>query len=104
MATWKVTRIETANSGNLNGVIVKCTFDVMAFGDNTRHGYAFGEVDLLPPAASKFVALDDVTHELAVSWVKDALGDKVAEYEAKVQGQVDNQAVPAPSVALPWRQ
>lgn len=101
MATWKVTRIETSNVGGLNDVIVRCTFDVMA-SDGAKHGYAVGEVNLLPPNAAAFVALDSVTHEQAVAWVKEALGAAADEYEAKVQAQVDNQPEPVSFVQLPW--
>ena len=101
MATWKVTRIETSNVGGLNDVIVRCTFDVLA-SDGAKHGYAVGEVNLLPPNAAAFVALDSVTHEQAVEWVKQALGAAADEYEAKVQAQVDNQPEPVSFVRLPW--
>lgn len=101
MVSWKVTRIETSNVGYLNDVIVRCTFDVMAF-DGTKHGYAVGDVNLLPPDAAAFVAFDLVTHEQAVAWVKQALGAAASEYEAKVQAQVDNQPEPVSFVRLPW--
>ena len=52
MITWKVTRVETSSAGGLNDVIVRCTFDVLA-SDGAKHGYAFGEVDLLPPDAAE---------------------------------------------------
>ena len=98
---WKVTRIETSNVGGLNDVIVRCTFDVLA-SDGAKHGYAVGEVDLLPPDAAAFVVLDSVTHEQAVEWVKQALGADADEYEAKVQAQVNNQPEPVSFVQLPW--
>jgi len=101
MATWKVTRVETSSVGGLNNVIVRCTFDVLA-SDGAKHGYTFDEVDLLPPDAVAFVAFDSVTHEQAVEWVKQALGDAVGEYEAKVQAQVTSQPEPVSFVRLPW--
>ena len=101
MATWKVTRIETSSVGGLSDVIVRCTFDVLA-SDGAKHGYAFGELALLPPDAAAFVAFDSVTHEQAVAWVKQALGDAVAAYEAQVKKQIDDQPVPKPEVKLPW--
>jgi len=101
MATWKVTRIETSSVSGLSDVIVRCTFDVLA-SDGAKHGYTFGEVDLLPPDAAAFVAFDSVTHEQAVAWVKQALGAAADEYEAKVQAQVDNQPEPVSFVRLPW--
>lgn len=101
MATWKVTRVETSSAGGLNDVIVCCTFDVLA-SDGAKHGYAFGEVALLPPDAAAFVAFDSVTHEQAVAWVKQALGAAASEYEAKVQAQVANQPEPVSFVRLPW--
>lgn len=101
MANWKVTRVETSSIGGLNDVIVRCAFDVLA-SDGAKHGYAFGEINLLPPDAAAFVAFDSVTHDQAVEWVKQALGAAADEYEAKVQAQVDNQPQPVSFVPLPW--
>lgn len=101
MATWKVTRVETSSVAGLSDVIVRCTFDVLA-SDGVKHGYTFGEVDLLPPDAAAFVAFDSVTHEQAAEWVKQALGAAAGEYEAKVQAQVANQPEPISFVRLPW--
>lgn len=101
MVTWKVTQINTSSIGGLNDVIVRCTFDVLA-SDGAKHGYAVGEVDLLPPNADAFVAFNSVTHEQAVEWVKQALGAAAGEYEAKVQAQIANQSEAAPLVRLPW--
>lgn len=101
MANWKVSHIEVQDTGGLTGVIVKATFNVMA-SDGARHGYAVGEVDLLPPNAAGFTAFDAVQHDQAVAWVKEALGDAVAAFEAQVKKQIDDQPVPKPEVKLPW--
>lgn len=101
MVTWKVTRVETSSVGGLSDVIVRCTFDVLT-SDGAKHGYTFGEVDLLPPDAAAFVAFNSVTHEQAVQWVKQALGAAAGEYETKVKTQVNNQSSPPLFSQLPW--
>jgi hypothetical protein len=101
MANWKVSHIEVQDTGSLTGVIVKARFEV-SDSDQGRYGFANGEVALLPPNADAFTAFDAVQHEQAVAWVKEALGDAVAAYEAQVKKQIDDQPVPKPEVALPW--
>lgn len=101
MANWKVSHIEVQDTGGLTGVIVKATFEV-SDSDQGRNGFANGEVALLPPNAAAFTAFDAVQHDQAVAWVKEALGDAVAAYEARVKKQIDDQPVPKPEVKLPW--
>lgn len=101
MANWKVSHIEVQDAGGLTGVIVKATFEV-SDSDQGRNGFANGEVALLPPNAATFTAFDAVQHDQAVAWVKEALGDAVSVYEARVKKQIDDQPVPKPEVKLPW--
>jgi hypothetical protein len=101
MANWKVSHIEVQDTGSLTGVIVKARFEV-SDSDQGRYGFANGEVALLPPNAVAFTAFDAVQHDQAVAWVKEALGDAVAAYEAQVKKQIDDQPVPKPEVKLPW--
>jgi len=101
MANWKVSHIEVQDVGGLTGVIVKAGFEV-SDNDQGRNGFANGEVTLLAPNAAVFTAFDAVQHGQAVAWVKEALGDAVAAYEARVKKQIDDQPVPKPEVALPW--
>jgi hypothetical protein len=61
-------------------------------------------VNLLPADASNFIPYADITQAEAIQWTQDALGvDRVADMEAEVQAQIDQQKIPSPQPApLPW--
>jgi hypothetical protein len=46
----------------------------------------------------------DLTKDQVIGWVKEQLGgaDKVAEIEAALQGQLDEQAAPTKAQGMPW--
>jgi hypothetical protein len=46
----------------------------------------------------------DLTEEIVVGWVKEALGgaEKVGEIEAALQQQLDEQHAPTKAPGLPW--
>jgi hypothetical protein len=46
----------------------------------------------------------DLTEEVVVGWVKEALGgeEKVAEIEAALQAQIDEKVAPTKAAGVPW--
>jgi len=46
----------------------------------------------------------DLTEEVVIGWVKEALGgdEKVAEIEAALQEQLDQQHAPTKAAGVPW--
>ena len=49
------------------------------------------------------IPFDQLTEQMVVSWVKEKIGtDKVAEIEAALQAQIDQQHAPANAAGLPW--
>ena len=55
---------------------------------------------------SGFIAYEDLTEPVVVSWVQTALGEQgIANYEANIQGQIESLEVPPVSpenTPLPW--
>jgi hypothetical protein len=99
---WKVRQIETISQSSLENVVVTVCFDVLG-DENGLAGFAQGDVRLLPADASHFTELDNLTEAQVIGWVKDALGAAAANYEARVQAQIDAQKVEQPKVVpLPW--
>ena len=47
----------------------------------------------------------DLTPEQCVSWVQEKLGgaEKVAEIEAALQAQIDEQRAPSKAAGVPWQ-
>lgn len=101
MAKWNVSNIKVKDIDGLKNVIVKALFELSEH-DQGRNAFLSGEIHLLPPNAAAFTAFDAVQHDQAVAWVKEALGDAVAAFEAQVKKQIDDQPVPKPEVKLPW--
>jgi hypothetical protein len=49
------------------------------------------------------VPFADLTEETGVGWVKDKFGEeKVAEIEAALQAQLDEQRAPSKAAGVPW--
>lgn len=102
MANWKVTGFETENQGALQDVCVKVFFEVK---DRHFHknGFVVGEIVLHPPNPEAFVAYKDISELQALNWVKAALGsDGVADYEMRVQAQIDKSPAQDNKLAPPW--
>lgn len=102
MANWKVVGFEVSDKDGLPKVCVKAAYEVSkSYGH--KHGFATGQVTLADPDVSAFVAYDDIAEDLAVSWVKAALGESgVANIEAQVQTQIDKSPDVDPAIAPPW--
>jgi hypothetical protein len=56
--------------------------------------------------ANPFIPYNELTQEIVLGWVQSNLGEQgIANYEANVQGQIDNQINPPVSpqnTPLPW--
>jgi hypothetical protein len=100
--TWTITRIEAADQGGLQGVCIQACFDIKGEREG-KQGFAQGDVLLGAPDPEHFTPTSELTHEQAIAWVKEALGERVADYEARINEQIDRQLAPRPfAVDLPW--
>jgi hypothetical protein len=72
--------------------------------ENIYNGSVYGSVSLPLNTTGEFIPYADLTLDKAVSWIKEALGaEQVAEYEAGVATQIENQKNPPVIVLpLPW--
>jgi len=96
----KIQQIYTNNS-RIDGEIALAVFILEAEADGYNSS-VYGEVKLNPADASHFIALNDTTEEMVAQWVKDALGDKVADYKRIAQERIDAQKNPLVSTKIPW--
>jgi hypothetical protein len=49
------------------------------------------------------VAYADLTEETVIGWVKEQIGaEKIAEIEAALQAQLDEQTAPTKASGVPW--
>jgi hypothetical protein len=83
------------------GEIVNVGF-IFTLSDESHSAGVYGEVRLNQADADNFIALNSTTEEMVVQWVKDALGDKLADYERIAQERIDAQKNPLVATSLPW--
>ncbi len=94
--TWKVASLDRSTAdGRVNTV----HYTVSA-ADETYTAGAYGSLGLEGDVS---VAYGELTEEICVGWVKEAFGaEKVAEIEAALQAQLDEQAAPTKASGVPW--
>jgi hypothetical protein len=71
--------------------------------DGTYSAGAYGSIGLEAPDPDAMIPFADLSEETCVGWVKGNFGpEKVAEIEAALQGQLDQQRQPVTGQGLPW--
>jgi len=96
--TWNIANLERETS---DGYVFTAHYTVDA-NDGTYSAGAYGSIGLERPET--LISYSDLTKELVVGWVKERLGgdEKVAEIEAALQAQLDEQHAPTKAAGLPW--
>jgi len=95
---WGVANLERETE---DGYVFCCHYTVAA-NDGTYSSSAYGSVGFERP--DTLIPFADLTEDQVVGWVKDALGgdEKVAEIEAALQAQIDEQRAPSKANGVPW--
>jgi hypothetical protein len=98
--TWAIANLErhTADS------IVFTAHWTLAATDGPYTSTAYGSIGLEQPEGD-IIPYADLTPEIVVFWVQEKLGgdEKVAEIEAALQAQLDEQAAPTKAAGVPWQ-
>ena len=97
---WAVANLERHTA---DGIVYTVHYTVSAE-DGTYNAGAYGSIGLEAPAEGDTpVPFADLTEEIVVGWVKDHFGEeKVAEVEAALQAQLDEQHAPSKASGTPW--
>jgi hypothetical protein len=97
--TWKIAQLERETT---DGYVFTAHYTVDA-NDGTYSAGAYGSIGLERPEG-ELIPFADLTEETVVGWVKEKLGgeEKVAEIEAALQAQLDEQRAPSKAAGLPW--
>lgn len=97
--TWNIANMERQLA---DGVVYTVHYTIDAF-DGTYRAGAYGSIGLEAPEEDALIPYADLTKELVVEWVKEKLTEeKVAEVEAALQAQIDQQREPVTGTGLPW--
>jgi len=96
--TWGVANLEREAA---DGFVFVCHYTISA-NDGTYSSSAYGSVGFERP--DNLIPYADLTLDEVIGWVKQALGgaDKVAEIEAALQSQLDEQRAPSKANGVPW--
>ena len=71
--------------------------------DGTYASSAYGSLGLEPPEEDDAIPYAQLTPEIVIGWVKDKFGaEKVAEIEAALADQIEQQRAPKTGTGLPW--
>ncbi len=86
-----------------DGIVFTVHYTVDA-NDGTYSAGAYGSVGLEQPEGD-VIPYADLTPEVVIGWVQDKLGgdEKIAEIEAALQAQIDEQHSPSKAAGVPWQ-
>ena len=96
--TWAIANLERETD---DGFVFTAHYTVSA-ADGTYSAGAYGSIGFERP--ENLVPFADLTEEQVIGWVKEALGgdEKVAEIEAALQSQINQQRTPTTASGTPW--
>lgn len=96
--TWKIVELDRETA---DGYVFQAHYTVDA-SDGTYASGAYGSVGLEKPET--LIPFADLTEAQVIGWVKEAIGgdEKVAEIEATLQAQLDEQKTPTKASGTPW--
>jgi hypothetical protein len=101
MATNFVWGINTLERETDDGFVMTAHYVVDA-NDGTYSSGAYGSVGFQRP--DNLIPYNQLQEDTVIGWVKEALGgdEKVAEIEAALQAQLDEQRHPSKAAGVPW--
>lgn len=102
--TWSVVQMDCYPQADGETDVVFNVHWTLSGTDGTYTGSVYGSQAVTVDAAVPFTPYADLTEEQVVGWVQSAMGaEQVAEYEAAVAGQINNQInPPVVTPPLPW--
>jgi hypothetical protein len=96
---WHIANLERETS---DGYVFTAHYTVDAK-DDTYSAGAYGSIGLERPE-DRLIAFADLTEEQVIEWVQEKLGDEaVANVEAALQSQIDEQRQPTKAAGVPWQ-
>lgn len=97
--TWNVAQLERETN---DGYVYTCHYTVNA-ADDTYSAGAYGSLGFERPEG-ELIPFSELTEAVVIGWVKEKFGaEKVAEIEAALQTQIEEQRQPTKAAGLPWQ-
>jgi hypothetical protein len=96
--TWHIAQLERETA---DGYVFTAHYTIDA-NDGTYKAGAYGSLGFERPEED-LIPFTDLTEEIVIGWLKDKFGpEKVADIEAALQAQLDEQRQPTRASGLPW--
>lgn len=71
--------------------------------DQGESAGAYGSIGLGDPDPDSYTPYDQITKDIAIQWVKDALGEEqVKSIESALEAQIQEKLNPTHSAGVPW--
>ena len=98
VVSWRIAQLERETS---DGFVFTAHYTIDA-NDGTYSAGAYGSVGFQRP--ENLIPFADLTEAQIITWTQEAIGgaEKVAEIEAALQKQLDEQRAPSVASGLPW--
>jgi hypothetical protein len=98
--TWHIANLERETA---DGIVFTAHYTIDA-NDGTYSAGAYGSLGLERPDEEEMIPFSELTEEICINWVKAKLTEeKVAEIEAALQAQLDEQHSPTKAAGVPWQ-
>jgi hypothetical protein len=96
--TWAIANLERET---VDGFVFVAHYTINA-NDGTYSSSAYGSIGFQRP--DNLIPYADLTEDTVIGWVKEALGgdEKIAEIEAALQAQINEQRSPSKAAGVPW--
>lgn len=96
---WSINSLESRNA---DGFVFCAHYDAICEGERVYGAVPFDVVEDVTKV-STYIPYDELTEEVAIEWVKEALGaEKVEKIEARLVKSAAEAAAPMMSSGLPW--
>lgn len=93
---WQIVNMERLTADNF---VVVVHYNVSAT-DDTYQASTYGTTSYTQTPGETYIPYDDLTQDIVVGWVQEALGKDTVE--ASLQSQIDAQKNPVQESGLPW--
>jgi hypothetical protein len=96
--TWAIANLERETA---DGFVFAAHYTIAA-NDGTYSSSAYGSIGFQRP--DDLIPYNQLEESTVIGWVKEALGgdEKIAEIEAALQAQIDEQRAPSKAAGVPW--
>lgn len=105
--TWNIVQLDRhLHDDGLNDIVITAHWRAQAIeevGEEVYHGSSYGSIGLAQPDPDNFTAYADITEEMALQWVFDAMGDEQVQGIIESIGrQIEDAKNPPVQSGVPW--